>query len=72
MKTQDAISEISARLSEYITTHLKLTINSKGFWKCKTGLHEDNEPSCHVIPYNHAVWKYCRFEMIQNVKKIQF
>ena len=56
MKTQDAIQEISNKLSEYMIQHQHIVPNDKGMWRCKSGLHEDKDPSCHIVPFNTAVY----------------
>ena len=53
----EIIEQLQEKLAEYITEHLKLEMNSSGFFSCPTGKHRDSDPSCHVMPYpNKHLW----------------
>lgn len=56
MKNKEVIDLLYTKLPEYITDHLKLKQNKSGFFRCPTGTHPDEVPSCHVIPYNTHLW----------------
>lgn len=57
MANEMILEQLYAKLPEYITQHLKLNVDTKGFFSCPTKKHNDADPSCHVFPRNTQVWK---------------
>ena len=44
------------KLPEYIVDHLKLVMDKRKYFKCPTGRHKDESPSCHIMPHKPQVW----------------